>query len=253
MPLLALLLLLTVYAWPRLTSSRTVNYMALVVDVCNDNFNSPGTNVPHLLQHPNPDGTRGFDLLLIQEGKAEHYRQLRDDHGDRLLPFDTYGIVQDTRSKAKAGSVIIYRYRTLAGHTLRHGKWGWTFGVSARGLLPRWIAWLRLAAGLALSGHAPPERTQRSQPRTLLLFHAALRARMTLAVRAGRWVICGMDSNQHGGPSWVHGGRWRWVSARPHSIDGFVVSARVRVDSVTELPKWTSDHNPQRMRCHVPA
>lgn len=224
----------------------------LVVDVQNDNFNSPGSNLEHLLKEPNPDGTVGFDLLLIQEGKAEHYRDMRDSDGRKLLPLNVYGVVQG-KGKAKAGSVIIYRYKSLHGHSLRHGRHGWTFGVAARGLLPRWIAWLRLLAGVVLSAHRPPMRTQKSQPMSLRIFDHANRARLYLAHKGGHWIIQGMDANQAGGPGWVHGSKYlRWHSAKPRSIDGFVVSTKVRVHRVRELPKWTSDHNGQRMYCEVP-
>jgi hypothetical protein len=230
-----------------------MRYIPLVVDVQNDNFNSPGSNLEHLLNHPNPDGTVGFDIALIQEGKAEHYRTMEDEHGKRLLSGSEYLVLQG-KGKAKAGSVIIARKVSLHGHRLHHGRHGWTFGVAARGLLPRWIAWLRLLAGLVLSGHRPPMRTQRSQPWSLRIFDRANRARLFAAHKAGRWIIEGMDSNEHGGPGWVHSSKYlRWVTAKPGSIDGFIVSSRVVVHDVREFPKWTSDHNGQRMYCEVPA
>jgi hypothetical protein len=216
-------------------------HVDLVLIGCNDDLHSRGSNLAELLKH-DPD------VVFIQEGRVADYRNLRHE-GKRLLPYQTWGVHQDTSSPARAGSVVIFRHDRFA----RTGS-GWTFTVHARGLMGRWIAWVRGTVLPAhertflFAAHRPPLRT-RAWWRP---FDAALWARLRLALAARRLVIGQIDSNEHGGPPKLPK-RLRWV-AHGRSIDGFVLSKRIRIlDGPTQLPKHTSDHHPIRLRVRIPA
>lgn len=223
--------------------ARTVEWAELVLVGFNDDEMSRGSNLAEVLAS-NPD------VIFIQEGRAADYRRLRDSQtGEKLLPMHTWGVHQDTRTPARAGSVIIFRHL----RSMRTGA-GFAFGVKARGLMARWIAWLRcLIPGpggrrsFLFSAHRPPLRDRRWwQP-----FDTALWARLRLALAAGRLVLGQMDSNQHGGPPRLPS-TLRWV-ASGNSIDGFVLSREIRiVEGPIELPTNTSDHHPILLAVHIP-
>ena len=205
----------------------------------NDNFNSPGSNLEEALQH-DPD------FVFIQEGKGTRYRALRDHEDQRLLPYGRWAVHQDSSSEARAGSVVLSRLRPKT----RLKKSGFTFGVRARGLLPRWIAWVKAlvdACRLFLfSAHRPPVRARRWWHPYDLSLWALLRAAL-----AGGWIVIGeMDSNEHGGPPRLPRGL-KWV-AKGNDIDGFVLSRSVEVlDGPRLLPKNTSDHHPVLLKVRV--
>jgi hypothetical protein len=218
--------------------ARRPRYVTRTVGVCNDDWASKGSNLADLI-------AAGCQLIFIQEGKRAHYRELRDADDHRLLPYDTWGVIQDVSSPARAGSVIIWHH---AAYSAR--KRGWTFGAKAPGIMARWMAWTRGHIGRArvflFCAHWPPVRVRRFQP----VFTAAVRTRLWLAHQAGRVILGGVDSNQHGGPPlppWLH-----WHTAVPGSIDGLICSADVIIDEARELPKDTSDHHPQVFVVRVP-
>jgi hypothetical protein len=217
-------------------------FVELVLIGCNDDFNSRGSNVAGFLAH-DPD------FIFIQEGKAADYRNLRGADGKKLLPIHTWGVHQDTRHPertGRSGSVVIYRHDAFT-----RSAGGFTLGVRARGLLPRWTAWLRgqihHVRVFLFSTHRPPVRARAFwHP-----FDLATWARVRLALATGRVVLGQMDSNEHGGPPNLLRGL-RWV-ALGRSIDGFVLSRSVEVlQGPQELPKDTSDHHPIKLRVRIP-
>lgn len=221
-------------------------FVELLLIGCNDDFNSRRSNLAELLAH-DPD------VIFIQEGKAAHYRDLRETENDRtsrrLLPFHTWGVHQDTSSPDRAGTVVIYRH-DLVSRTAS----GFTFGVKAAGLLTRWIAWVRGSIGTTVkvkvflfSAHRPPLRARRWwHP-----FDLALWARLRGALAAGRVVLGQMDSNEHGGPPSVP--RGLKVVDKGNAIDVFVLSRSVEVvEGPTALPKGSSDHHPYKLRVRIP-
>jgi hypothetical protein len=221
---------------------RATRFVELVLIGCNDDFNSRASNLAELLAH-DPD------IIFIQEGKAADYRHLRGRDGKRLLPMHTWGVHQDTRHPertGRSGSVVIYRHDAF---TRTAG--GFRFGVRARGLLPRWTAWLRGRLGgvraFLFATHRPPVRARAFwHP-----FDVATWARVRLALAAGRVVLGQMDSNEHGGPPRLPRGL-RWVAAG-RSIDGFVLSRSAEVlQGPEELPKGSSDHHPIKARVRIP-
>lgn len=221
---------------------RARRFVELTIITCNDDWASKGSNLAELLAH-------GFDLLFIQEGKRAVYRTLSDSKtGARLLPITKYGVHQDTKSLARAGSVVVWDHTTIR----RTGS-GFTFGVKAPGLLARWVAWLRATAGgrrlWPASAHRPPVRVRRWWDP----FDVALIARTRLALAARRFPIIGMDCNEHGGPARLKRSlkalRWHAVG---DSIDGFLLHRKIEVLSITELPKDTSDHHPVVARIRIP-
>lgn len=231
-------------AWLGLpTAGTAARWVDLVLIGCNDDWASKASNLAELLKH-------GPDVIFIQEGKAAHYRNLRvdphDPHSSRLLPYDTWGVHQDTSSPARAGSVVIWRHDKT-----RATGMGFAYGTKAAGTLTRWIAWVRAVIGgtrmFLFSAHYPPQRVRAWwKP-----FGLHLWARVRLALAAGRLVIGQMDSNQHGGPAGIPNGL-HWVAVHG-SIDGFVLSRRIRVvGHVEELPKHTSDHHPILLHVRVP-
>lgn len=238
------LLLVSILALLGLSTLSVIRgWVELVLIGCNDDWASKASNLAELLTH-NPD------VIFIQEGKAAHYRDLRSPDGKRLLPRHVWGVHQDVSSPARAGSVVIFRYSAI-----RRGGSGFTYGTKARGILTRWIAWVR--GSLAITGawvrlflfsaHYPPVRVRRWwRP-----FGLHLWARLRLAMAAGRLVIGQMDSNRHGGPTGIPRGLV-WVAV-PGSIDGFVLSKQIHVlGPVEELPKGSSDHHPIKIRVRVP-
>lgn len=225
-----MLLLTLALALPTLAVSRSVWVDRRLIS-CNDDWASKGSNLLELLRH-DPD------FIFIQEGKRAHYVTLRDSKtGTRLLDLNKYGVVQDWSSPAKAGSVVIYKRPSG-----KYGKHGFTFAVRARGLLPRYIAWVRASIGstkvFLFAAHRPPVRVKAFWHR----FDVALYVRLAHAHAAGRIILGGMDSNEHGGPphpKWV-----KWVAVSG-SIDGFIMSRDVHVVSGPRvLAKNTSDHHP---------
>jgi hypothetical protein len=220
------------------TAKRVAQWVDLTIICCNDDWASAGSNMAELLRH-------SPQLILIQEGKRAHYADLRDDSGRRLFPMATWGVHQNTSNDAIAGSVVIWRHDSV-----KRTAAGFTFAVRAVGLLTRYIAWLRALLGgrkvFIFSAHRPPYRTRQFwRP-----FDIALWARLRLALAARRLVIGGMDSNQHGGPPNLPAGL-KWVAVG-NSIDGFILSEKIKVVEVTELPRGTSDHHPVLTHVRVP-
>lgn len=215
-------------------------FVELVLIGCNDDWASRASNLAELLAH-DPD------VIFIQEGKAAHYRELRDKGGKRLLPFHQWAVHQDTSSPARAGSVVIYRHAI----PFERDRSGYAYGTRAKGTLTRWIAWVSgTILGIRVflfSAHYPPQRVRRWwRP-----FGLHLWARVRLAMAARRMVLGQMDSNRHGGPTGIPRGL-RWVGV-PGSIDGFVISRKVQVvGQVEQLPKNTSDHHPIKLRVRIP-
>lgn len=229
MTLIALLGLLFAAAPPL---KRATGHVRRTLVTCNDDFVSAGSNMLEVLRH-HPD------VIFIQEGKREHYADLRHPRtGARLFPMAEYGVLQDNSNDAIAGSVVIWR----------HDSWkktgsGFTFAVRAVGLLARYIAWIRVVVSggrklFLFSAHRPPFRARRFWH----VFDIALWARLARAIAVKRLILGGMDSNQHGGPPHLPRSL-KWVAVG-NSIDGFVLSQAIKVVSLNELPLGTSDHHP---------
>lgn len=194
----------------------------ITVATVNDDWASKGSNYAEVAN---------VDVVLIQEGKRADYAKLVDPK--------TRGVLQDRTSAATSGSVIIW---TLTAVLMQ--KTGLTFGVKAKGLLTRFLAWLRCTVGgrrvLFISAHRPPKRARHWwHP-----FDLALAARVRRALLFRRVVIVGMDANEAMPRTLARMCGLTWHSTGADRIDGFLVSKSVTVKSVRALPKDTSDHQP---------
>jgi endonuclease/exonuclease/phosphatase family metal-dependent hydrolase len=242
MVLVQMLATLLAFVWVMAApAKKAARFFRLVLVTCNDDWASAGSNMTELLRLAKPD------VIFIQEGKRANYAALvYPGSKRRLFPPEDWLVHQDISSEARAGSVVIVR--KAAAPIL--GRAGFTFGVKATGLLPRWVAWVRVRIQgvrfFLFSAHRPPVRVRRFwHP-----FDIALWARLKLAQAAGRVIMGGSDSNQHGGPSRIPRGL-KWAGLRG-SIDGFILSKRVRVAHIRELPKGTSDHHPVLATVEIP-
>lgn len=242
MTLIQMLAASLAFVWVMAAPARkTLELVRLVIVTCNDDWASAGSNMLELLRDTKPD------IIFIQEGKRANYAALKHPATRlRLLPPEEWLVHQDLSSQARAGSVVIVRKAKVPFL----GKTGFTFAVKAAGLLPRWVAWVRARVHgvllLLFSAHRPPVRVRRFwHP-----FDIALWARLRLALLAGRIILGGMDSNEHSGPSRIPKGL-KWVAVGD-SIDGFILSGQVRVMSIRELPKGTSDHHPVAAVVEIP-
>lgn len=206
-----------------------------VVDVatCNDDWATEGSNIEEVLGQQ-------ADVVGIQEGKRANYR--------KRLPIARFGVHQDTSSKARAGSVVVWDHHA----SMVAGRAGWTFGVKAPGLLARFVAYVVFHPAKArrfafLSAHWPPMRDRR--------FWHPFEIAVALLVRwfrvRGILVVIACDSNQHHHRRVFAG--LQWHSANPDSIDGFWTSPEISVETVRFLPHGSSDHRPQVARMVVPA
>lgn len=203
---------------------ETMTKSKFTLATCNDDWASAGSNI---------DDVKSCDVVFIQEGKRAHYRKL-------LGPG--YVVRQSWLSKARAGSVIVIRKDS----GLKLGGYGWTFGVDAVGLLPRWIAWQRAKATdvplLLMCAQRPPLRTAAWwNP-----FDIAFSARVRAALRAHREVLAGLDANQRDPSDLTRrtGLTWHTTNTTAKHLDGFLVSRGVKVSGITALPYDTSDHQP---------
>jgi hypothetical protein len=219
-----------------------VSYVEVAVATVNDDFNSPGSNVPHV--------ARLADVVLGQEGKAEDYAA--------LLPHDEYDVFQNTETDALAGSFIV----TRKVHEIAPGRARLIYAAPGRpDVMARYLACERVkiydhehtrplvaAEVLFIAGHRDPRRRAELWP----VWDANFRERVERAHDHKLLVIAGCDWNEHN-PAVVRNSGLHWYSVGPREIDGFAASPGISFSQLHALPKQTSDHHPIFGVARIPA
>ncbi|GMU60458.1 MAG: hypothetical protein AMXMBFR34_22210 [Myxococcaceae bacterium] len=177
------------------------------------------------------------DVMLGQETKFTPLRRLKDE--------TAFGVHQNFKNRAKAGSSIVWK----KGDRIKAKDRGYVLGVRSRGakMLSRYINWTDLKVDgrdiRMVSVHRPPWRFRRLWPQ----FDRAL-AHFVKSRKAP--IIVGLDANQHHPRrlARVTGLRWHAVGG---SIDGFLASRDVKFDTIRKLKKGSSNHHPVLARVHL--
>jgi endonuclease/exonuclease/phosphatase family metal-dependent hydrolase len=192
----------------------------VTVATVNDDFTDSKTSVPRV--------RRSADVLLVQEAKNTRVR------GE--LSRDTFGVHQNFKDTAQAGAAIAWK-REVA-HAVDSGEA--LASAQGHGILARWINFTDMTIDgqrvRMISVHRPPARAKALWPE----FDRHLAA---FVKRHKGPVIIGLDANQRDPQRLAHMAGLRWVAPKG-SIDGFLVSPRVHVESMWRLPKGASDHAP---------
>jgi hypothetical protein len=220
-----------------------MNRVDVSLATLNDDFNSPGSNVPHVAKLVN--------VVLGQEGKAEDYEALLDP---RL-----FGVFQDTEhGDARAGSFIVWQRRQHLGP----GRQTLIYAAPGRDdVMERYLACkrfkildtdktartMRVVDVLLIAGHRDPKRREELWP----IWDHSFLARVDQAHANGRQVIAGCDWNEHR-PAVVQEAGLVWHSVGPREIDGFAATPGISFDQLTSLPKATADHHPITGVAHIP-
>jgi hypothetical protein len=177
------------------------------------------------------------DVMLGQETKFAHLRDLKDKK--------KFGVHQDFKNEAKAGSAIVWK----KSDRIKAGDRGYALGVTPHGakMLARYINWTDMKIDgknvRMVSVHRPPLRFKRLWPE----FDRAL-AHFVKNTRGS--IIVGMDANQHNPRALARATGLRW-HAVGDSIDGFLTSRDVKFDNLHTLKKGSSDHRPVLARVHL--
>ncbi|MFT3710892.1 MAG: hypothetical protein QM817_24975 [Archangium sp.] len=180
------------------------------------------------------------DVMLGQETKFAHLRAM-----DRFKDEKKFGVHQNFKDEAKAGSSIVWK----KSDRIQAGKRGYELGVTPHGakMLSRYINFTDMKIDgknvRMVSVHRPPPRFKRLWPE----FDRALTA---FVKNTKGSIIIGMDSNVHNHRALARmtGLRWHGIG---DSFDGFLTSRDVKFDNLHTLKNGSSDHKPVLARVHI--
>ena len=176
------------------------------------------------------------DVILFQEVKNVDLKN--------FFNLDNWKVLQNTSSKAKAGSAVVYRKSVVSKQVNR----GLHIGTRPHGkdILTRWINWVdvKLVNGTVVrlaSLHMPPARYPGLQDNMV-------RNTVDFIKKSPHPVLVGGDWNfkVNNDPKNITGKTG--LKARGKGIDGFYFAAKtVKFVNIKRLAKGNSDHHPVRM------
>ena len=194
--------------------------VSVTVATINDDYTDRVSNLDNV--------KKKASVLLVQEAKNT---RVRDVLGDR------FGVHQDFAHKDKAGAAVAWNRKDVDVMDS-----GYAVGVRPNGhkLLTRWINYNDMKIDgqkvRMISVHRPP-------PRDSALWPEFNRNLAEFIKKTNGPVIVGMDANHSDPVKMEKATGLRWVAPKG-SIDGFLVSDTVHVESMQRLPRGPSDHNP---------